>query len=221
MSEEFTAVDDHPGEAPDPPLGREPAIHPTATVRRCRLGPWTAVGARTKLVETELAAYSYVVEDGDVVYATIGKFCSIARAVRINPGEHPSWRASQHHFVYRASNYGMGADEAELFAWRRSKRVGLGHDVWIGHGATVMAGVTVATGAVVGAGAVVTTDVAPYTVVAGVPARPLRARLPAATAERLLALAWWDWPHQRLAAALTDFRTLDAEAFLERYEPGA
>jgi len=120
--------------------------------------------------------------------------------------------------MYRASNYGLGEDEAELFAWRRSNGVAIGHDVWIGHGATVMAGVTVGTGAVVGAGAVVTKDVAPYTIVAGVPATPLRRRVGEAIGERLMALAWWDWPHERLARALADFRSLTAEAFLERYE---
>jgi phosphonate metabolism protein (transferase hexapeptide repeat family) len=219
VSDDFVDIDDHRGtEPPQPPLGPAPSIHPSAVVRRSRLGPWTAVGARTKMVETTFAAYSYVVEDGDLIYATIGKFCSLARMVRINPGEHPTWRAAQHHFMYRADNYAMGADEEEVFAWRRAHAVTIGHDVWIGHGATVMAGVTVGTGAVVGAGAVVTRDVAPYTIVGGVPAKPIRRRVDERTAERLMALAWWDWPHDRLAAALDDFRTLTAAAFLERYE---
>jgi hypothetical protein len=64
---------------------------------------------------------------------------------------------------------------------------------------------------------VVTKDVAPYMIVAGVPAVPLRPRFPAPVADRLLALAWWDWPHDRLRAALEDFRALPAEAFLEKY----
>jgi len=219
VNDDWVAVDDHGGSEPgQPPLGPAPAVHPAATVRRCRLGPFTAVGARTKLTDTDLAAYSYIVEDGDVIYSAIGKFCSIARAVRLNPGEHPTWRAAQHHFMYRASNYGLGDDEAELFAWRRAQPVTIGHDVWIGHGATVMAGVTVGTGAVVGAGAVVSRDVAPYTIVAGVPATRVRDRLAPDVAERLMALAWWDWSHERLAAALGDFRGLSADAFLERYE---
>ncbi|MEO1091135.1 MAG: DapH/DapD/GlmU-related protein [Pseudomonadota bacterium] len=218
MTDHLVHIDRHHGtDAANPPLGEAPSIHPSAVLRDCRLGPYTAVGARTQLAETTLAAYSYIVEDGDVIYADIGKFCSIARMVRLNPGNHPTWRASQHHFIYRARNYGLGDDEAELFAWRRAHRVTIGHDVWIGHGATVMAGVTVGNGAVVGAGAVVTKDVAPYIIVGGVPAKPLRARFPAAIGDRLTALGWWDWPHDRLRQALGDFRSLHVEAFLERY----
>ena len=78
--------------------------------------------------------------------------------------------------------------------------------------------VTVGDGAVVAAGALVTKDVAPYTIVAGTPATPLRERQPREIAERLIALGWWDWDHSALRAALEDFRTLTAEAFLERYE---
>lgn len=76
---------------------------------------------------------------------------------------------------------------------------------------------TIGHGAVVAGGAIVTRDVAPYMIVAGIPAVPLRARFDARTADRLMALAWWDWPHDRLRAALEDFRKLSAEAFLERY----
>ena len=63
-------------------------------------------------------------------------------------------------------------DDAEIFAWRRQHRVTIGHDVWIGHGAILLPGVSVGLGGAIGAGAVVTKDVAPYTIVAGNPARP-------------------------------------------------
>jgi phosphonate metabolism protein (transferase hexapeptide repeat family) len=160
----------HPprGEPSQPPLSADgPSIHPSAEIRDSRFGPWTAVGARTSVAESEFGAYSYVVEDADIVHATIGRFCSIAAKTRINPGNHPTWRASQHHFLYRAANYGLGRDEAGFFQWRRDHAVRIGHDVWIGHGAVVLPGREVGTGAVVGAGAVVTKDVPPYAIVAG------------------------------------------------------
>jgi len=198
--------------------GPWPFVDPEGSVHDSILGPWSRVGARTSLSETVLGAYSYIVTDSSAAFTTIGKFCSIARDVRINPGNHPTWRAAQHHFSYRAISYDLGdTDDDEFFDWRRSHHVTLGHDVWIGHGATLLAGVSVGTGAVVGAGAVDSKDVAPFTIVAGVPSRPLRERFPKAVQDGLLQLAWWDWEHDRLAVALEDFRTLDAYAFVEKH----
>jgi len=200
-------------------LGQTPYIHPTATVAPdCELGPYTEVGARTRLTETTMGAYSYIVNDSQAIYTRIGKFCSIAAMTRINPGNHPMERAGQHHFSYRAASYGLGENDDGFFDWRRADAVTLGNDVWVGHGAILLPGVTVGDGAVIAAGAVVSKPVAPYMIVGGVPARPIRPRFPAAIGERLQALAWWDWSHARLANALEDFRNQNVEAFLEKYE---
>jgi phosphonate metabolism protein (transferase hexapeptide repeat family) len=196
----------------------EPHLDAGGSARDCVLGPWVRVGARTGLHEVWMGAYSYIVTDSSATYADIGKFCSIARDVRINPGNHPMWRAAQHHFSYRAVSYRMGdSDDHDFFEWRRSHRVTIGHDVWIGHGATLLPGVSVGIGAVVGAGAVVSKDVPDYTIVAGVPAKRIRERFPKPLQDGLKRLAWWDWSHERIAGALEDFRRLDAEAFVERH----
>ena len=74
----------------------------------------------------------------------------------------------------------------------------MGNDVWIGYEAVIMAGVTIGDGAIIGTRAVVTKDVPPYTIVGGVPAKPLRKRFPEKTISELLALKWWDWPVDRI-----------------------
>ena len=89
--------------------------------------------------------------------------------------------------------------------------------VWIGHGAVVMPGVTIGDGAVIGANAVVTRDVSAYEIVAGVPAKRIRMRFEPEIAKRLQALAWWDWPAEKLAEAVPDMQAMDAEAFLARW----
>jgi hypothetical protein len=200
-------------------LAAQPLIDPTAQVRASTLGRYTEVGARTHLLESELGDYSYIVNDGDMAYTKAGKFCSIAAMTRINPGNHPMWRASQAHFTYRASAYFEGeADEESFFDWRRSHRVILGNDVWIGHGAIILPGRRIGDGAVVAAGAIVTKDVPAYAIVGGNPARVIKPRFPEPIAQRLSRLTWWDWTHDELHQALPDFRVLPIEGFLEKYE---
>lgn len=197
-------------------LSERPTIHPTARLRDCQVGAWTEIGPRTHMAETSFGDYSYCAGDNQIIYATIGRFCSIAAHVRINPGNHPMQRVSQHHMTYRRAQYGFADhDDADFFAWRRSHSCTLGHDIWIGHGAVILPGVSVGTGAVVAAGAVVSRDVAPYTIVGGVPARPIRLRFPEEIAAALLRIAWWDWDRATLAARFAELN--DVEAFVARY----
>lgn len=197
-------------------LGELPYIHDGCLVIDSEVGAWTELGRQTMLVESTFGDYSYTSGFNDIIYTDIGKFCSIASYVRINPGNHPMQRVTQHHLTYRRAMYGFGEqDDAEIFDWRRANRCTIGHDVWIGHGVTVMPGVSIGTGAVIGAGAVVTKDIAPYMIAVGVPAKPLRLRFSETVVERLLASAWWDWTHEQIAERFDDL--LDVERFVEKY----
>jgi phosphonate metabolism protein (transferase hexapeptide repeat family) len=215
----------HPDAVVDPtlkkskPLGPEPRIDPTARVHESTLGPYTSVGARTTMGETVFGDYSYVVNDSSIMYAEIGKFCSIAAQTRINPGNHPMWRAALHHFTYRSESYGFAVeDDHEFFDWRRAHKVVLGDDVWIGHGAVILPGIKIGTGACIGAGAVVSKDVPPFAIVAGVPAKRIRYRFEEKVQQGLLELGWWNWSREKLELALPDLRKMTAEEFIERYK---
>ncbi len=199
-------------------LSTEPTVHPTAKLTKSTLGRYTEVGERTKLNEVSMGDYSYVVNDSDIAYATIGKCVSIAAMTRINPGNHPMQRATQAHFTYRASHYFEGAtDEEAFFDWRRSYHITIGHDVWIGHGVIILPGNSIGTGAVIGAGAVVTKPVPDYAIVVGNPARTIRQRFSDEIVADLKALRVWDWSHEQLHAALDDLRQLPVEAFITKY----
>jgi len=158
-------------------LGEQPCVHPTARVKDTSFGAWCEVQERTKLTETVMGDYSYICGDGEVIYTDIGKFCSIASHVRINPGNHPLDRAALHHFTYRSEMFELGEDDPDFFDWRRQSKVTIGNDVWIGHGVTVMPGVSIGDGAAIGSGAVVTRDVEAFTVVVDGPAKALRKRV--------------------------------------------
>lgn len=136
---------------------------------------------------------------GEGAKVRIGKFCSIASEVTILLGGN--------HRVDWVTTYPfnvMWSGVAGHIQGHPSTKgdVVIGNDVWIGAGALILSGVTIGDGAVVGARAVVAKNVPPYAVVVGNPAKIVKYRFDESTVEKLLAIAWWDWPDDKIAAAI-------------------
>jgi len=193
-------------------------IDSSVRMRETEIGKQCEVLAHSYLEYSSLGDFSYVGEHCCIADTQIGRFTAIANQVRIGAPNHPMDRASQHRFTYCPEYYAAGAQrDHDFFAARREARVVIGNDVWIGHAVIVLPGVIIGDGAVLAAGAVVTKNVAPYTVVGGVPAKPLRPRFHQAIVARLQHIAWWNWPLDKVMANLADFQSGDVEQFCERH----
>ena len=152
--------------------------------------------------------YHYPINNDRLV---IGKFCSIACGAKflMNSANHTLNSLSTYTFplFYEAWEHGMSPKAA----WDNKGDIIIGNDVWIGYEAAILAGVTIGDGAIIGARAVVTKDVPPYTIVGGIPAKPIRRRFSDQVVDTLLELKWWDWPIDRLSEALTYIQGGDIE----------
>lgn len=133
----------------------------------------------------------------------IGKFCSIACGAKFlfTSANHKMSSLSTYPFPIFYEEWGLDAKDI-CNAWDNKGNIIIGNDVWIGYEAVIMAGVTIGDGAIIGTRAVVTKDVPPYTIVGGVPAKPIRKRFDDATVERLIKLRWWDWEHEKIAQSI-------------------
>ncbi len=174
-------------------------IDPAARIKRkCRFEPPVSISRDVSLgFGVSIGRYSYV-NIGTFVGAEteIGKFCSIARHVEIGAIGHPTDFLSTHPFQFHQRRFARssGYKDLERVEYDEKAPTVIGNDVWIGTKAVLLRGITIGDGAIVAAGAVVTRDVAPYSIVGGLPAKEIRKRFAPEIIERIQKTAWWDLP---------------------------
>ena len=149
------------------------------------------------LFEKNNVLYHYPVNHDRLI---IGKFCSIACGARFlfNSANHTMTSLSTYPFPLFFEEWGLDRKDVAS-SWDNKGDIVIGNDVWIGYEAVIMAGVTIGDGAIIGSRAVVTKDVPPYTIVGGIPAKPIRKRYSEETVKSLLEIRWWDWTKERIA----------------------
>lgn len=146
----------------------------------------------------------------------IGKFCSIACGAKFifTSANHKMASLSTYPFPIFFAEWGLDAKNIRD-AWDNKGDIVVGSDVWIGYEAVILSGVHIGDGAIIGARAVVTKDVAPYTIVGGVPAKPIRRRFDDETIEKLESLRWWDWDAEKIRACIPAIQSGDIAALEE------
>lgn len=153
--------------------------------------------------------YHYPINNDKLI---IGKFCSIACGSKFlfNSANHTLKSLSSYTFplFYEAWAHDLKPNEA----WDNKGDIVIGNDVWIGYEAVIMSGVTIGDGAIIGARAVVTKDVPPYTIVGGVPAKPIRKRFSDEDIATLLAIKWWDWPADKISIGIPHIQSGNIQA---------
>lgn len=146
----------------------------------------------------------------------IGKFCSIACSAKFlfNSGNHKMASLSTYTFPLFFEEWDLEKENVAQ-AWDQKGDILIGNDVWIGYEAVILSGVTIGDGAVIGCRAVVTKDIPPYTIVGGVPAKPIRKRFDEETIKELQKIKWWDWPEEKIAGKIPAIQAGDLEELRE------
>lgn len=188
---------------------------------RTRLAGYNTIQDNVLLAGAHIGRGTYICRDSNFTDAEVGPFCSIGRNVRIVNGQHPTHTFVSTHPAFFSPHGQPGFsfvqekrfDDCRYCDPERGVTVEVGADVWIGNNVTLLSGIRIGTGAVVATGAVVVSDVPPYTIVGGVPAREIRKRFDDRQIACLLASRWWERPFDRLRREADSFA--DIELFMK------
>lgn len=164
------------------------------------------------LFERNNVLYHYPINHERLI---IGKFCSIACSAKFlfNCANHTLKSLSTYTFPLFYEDWDLKKSDV-VTAWDNKGDIVIGNDVWIGYEAVIMAGVHIGNGAIIATRAVVTKDVPPYTIVGGIPAKPIRKRFTDDTIQKLEALQWWNWSFEKIKQSLPNLTSGDIDGLL-------
>ena len=174
-------------------IGENSIVDDFSRLADCKLEDNVKLDKFSTIYSTTVGRYTYSGKNLTCSHCDIGAFCSISWNVSLGGAEHSYYHISTHPFLY-SSGWGIIKPGDEPAYDRFNEKCIIGNDVWIAANACICRGVTIGDGAVIAAGAVVTKDVPPYTIVAGVPAKPIKKRFSDDIIEILLESKWWDFP---------------------------
>lgn len=179
----------------------------------------------SRVAHSRFGYASYVGERSIVLNAHIGRYTSIGSDFKIICGTHPSRTFVSTHPAFYSTRKQVNVSYVDRNKFQEFKyadeegkySVVIGNDVWIGAEVTILEGVTVGDGAIVGSGAIVTSNVEPYSIVGGVPAKHIKYRFDEETIKKLMDLRWWDKDQEWIESNAELFE--DISRFIEANMP--
>ena len=184
------------------------------------LGIYNTFASNVSISNSKIEDFVYIARGTRIANAKIGKFCSIGPDVKIGLGKHPP------HFISTFPAFFSTSRQCQITFtkenhYTETEMVSIGNDVWIGANAILLDGISVGDGAIIAAGAVVAKNVAPYSIVGGVPASLIKKRFSDDMIKRLIDFRWWDKDTSWLKKNHQYFNEPDAffETFLNEPRP--
>ena len=185
--------------------------------RKTEFEGYNSINNHSELTGSFLGRGSYIANNSTIRNTKIGRFCAIGDYVRTGLGKHPTKDFVSIHpaFFSMEKPAGFTFVKKQIFEEHdyadndKQYYVVIGNDVWIGNNVLIMDGVSIGDGAIIAAGTIITKDVDPYTIVGGVPAKPIRKRFTDEQIDKLLKIKWWDWSLNKLSETFKEFDKIE------------